>query len=318
MPGTIEFRINLDFTLGTPVQYENLTMHPLLAEDGGAPDYLTLDEALDSGTAHVTEVSEAGSVPELRFDNRGERRVLLLDGEELVGEKQNRVLNLSIMAPARRAIHIPVSCVEAGRWHRKSHGFSSSGRVQYARGRARKVEQVSCALRSTGARTSNQGAVWTDIDEKMERMGVGSRTRAMSDVYETHSRSVEDFVRAFSPRPDQAGALFAIGGRAVGLDLFDYAATLRRTLPKLVRAYALDALDELISNVGRERSSTAEREPAADGDGVARLLHDLRRARVSRFPAVGEGHDLRLASRRLHGAALEVDGRILHLAAFAR
>lgn len=89
MPGTLEFRINLDFALGTPVQFENLTMHPLLAEDGGDPDYLTLDEALDSGTARVTEVSEAGSVPELRFDNGGDRRVLLLDGEELVGEKQN-------------------------------------------------------------------------------------------------------------------------------------------------------------------------------------------------------------------------------------
>jgi hypothetical protein len=41
----------------------------------------------------------------------------LLDGEELIGAKQNRALNLTILAPAKQVIVIPVSCVEAGRWH---------------------------------------------------------------------------------------------------------------------------------------------------------------------------------------------------------
>ncbi len=55
-------------------------------------EYLTLDEALAAKTATVTEVSESGSVPELYFQNEGDLPVLLLDGEELVGAKQNRVL----------------------------------------------------------------------------------------------------------------------------------------------------------------------------------------------------------------------------------
>ncbi len=55
-------------------------------------------------------------MPELRFVNHCERPVLLLDGEELVGAKQNRILNLTVLVPAHQTIVIPVSCVEAGRW----------------------------------------------------------------------------------------------------------------------------------------------------------------------------------------------------------
>ena len=58
-----------------------------------ASTYLTLDEALVSRTARAGEVSDGGSLPELLFRNLGERPVLLVEGEELVGVKQNRAFN---------------------------------------------------------------------------------------------------------------------------------------------------------------------------------------------------------------------------------
>ncbi len=60
--------------------------------------------------ALITEVSASGSVPELRFVNSGEKRVFLLDGEQVVGAKQDRIFNVSIIAPAGKTIVIPVSC----------------------------------------------------------------------------------------------------------------------------------------------------------------------------------------------------------------
>jgi hypothetical protein len=90
--------------LGTPITSANLTMVPLL------------DEALDAGLAEVTAVSEGGAVPELVFRNAADRDILLVDGEELVGAKQNRVLNLTVLVAAEQQVNIPVSCVEAGRW----------------------------------------------------------------------------------------------------------------------------------------------------------------------------------------------------------
>ena len=94
---------------GAPVVHRQMAMFPLLnrKSDAGSRTYLTLDEALESATARVSEVSDGGSVPELLFKNLGDRPVLLVEGEELVGAKQNRTLNISILAPPGRETRIP-------------------------------------------------------------------------------------------------------------------------------------------------------------------------------------------------------------------
>ena len=88
--------------LGVPVTVDNLTMIPLLARQPREPkiDYIVLDEAMAAGEVEITEISDEGSVPDLRVINRGAKPVLILDGEELLGAKQNRVVNLTILVPA--------------------------------------------------------------------------------------------------------------------------------------------------------------------------------------------------------------------------
>src|SRR5262245_61155703 len=153
-----------DIEVGELLTSGRLAMFPLLARHPVEPDYLTLDEALGSGMARVGEIGEAGSVPELLFRNDGDTPVLMLDSEELVGAKQNRVLNLSILAPAHAETKIPVSCVEAHRWRYRSRHFGSSDHAFYASGRAAKMSQVSASLASEGSRRSNQHAIWDDIE----------------------------------------------------------------------------------------------------------------------------------------------------------
>src|SRR5437764_1494409 len=98
-------------TFGRAVTFENLSMVPLMRDEDRIPDYITLDEAIANGRAQVTEVSDAGQVSELKIAVTGSVPVLLLDGEELLGAKQNRVVNLTILAPPARTTVIPVSCV---------------------------------------------------------------------------------------------------------------------------------------------------------------------------------------------------------------
>ena len=64
----------------------------------------------------VTEINESGSVPELRITNNLDERVLLIDGQELIGAKQNRILNTDVLVSAKKSLNLPVSCVEQGRW----------------------------------------------------------------------------------------------------------------------------------------------------------------------------------------------------------
>ncbi|MGB5733268.1 MAG: DUF6569 family protein, partial [Thiohalocapsa sp.] len=186
------------FFAGT-LSFNKLSVTPLVSLQAGEPDYLSLDEALSRGDVGVTETSAAGTVPELLFDNRGAVSVLLLDGEELVGGKQNRMLNLSILAPANTTIRIPVSCVEQGRWSQSQARCSTQGRTIYAEGRARKASHVTESLRTSGTRRSRQDQVWKDIRGKSERMGSRSQTQAMASLYDDYEEQIEAFVQRIQP-----------------------------------------------------------------------------------------------------------------------
>ncbi|HXK62760.1 MAG TPA: hypothetical protein PLP42_22975, partial [Acidobacteriota bacterium] len=72
--------------------FGNLSIIPVLSSAPEGPEYLTLAEALRTGVIEISELDEAGAVPELRVINSGDIPVLILSGEELMGAKQNRVL----------------------------------------------------------------------------------------------------------------------------------------------------------------------------------------------------------------------------------
>ena len=111
-----------DAKLARKQVHQNLTFFPLLAPNGSDPDYLTLEQPLESDLIQVTELSTEGSAPELKLINSGENRVLIMEGEELVDAKQNRIINISFLIAARSETVIPVSCVDraGGATDRKS------------------------------------------------------------------------------------------------------------------------------------------------------------------------------------------------------
>jgi len=293
-------------TVGPAVRHRNLAMFPLHGPATAGPAYLTLTEALKMRVARVREISEGGSVPELLFENDADRPVLLVDGEEVVGAKQNRILNVTILAAAHSKTVIPVSCVEAGRWGYDRPDFGSEERVMYSRGRAAKSADVSMCLEDVGMRRSNQGGVWDDISEKMGRLHSHSRSSAMADMYRQRDADVGAFVEAIHGAAGQTGAIFTVNGAVYGMDLFDAGATLEDFLPRLVRSYALDAIDV---------TEIDETDPAAEV--VGDFLKRLAAAPANRFDAVGEGADLRIQAEGIAGGALEHDGRIVHLSAFS-
>ena len=292
--------------VGTEATFGNMTMFPLLDGRSGSADYLTLDDALARGLVQITEVSVGGSVPDLKLKNDSDEPVLLLDGEELIGAKQNRVLNLTILAPAKRTIVIPVSCVEAGRWSPRSAKFTTSSQAHFARGRANRMAQVSHSLRASGERRSDQHAVWEEIGAKASRLKAESPTSAMLDIYETYTKRVDEYAGAFTAADRQVGAAFAINGEVIGFDLFDSPATFKKLLPKLVRSYALDAIESAQEKSASGRSTVS----------VQELLLSVTKAEAKTFPAVGEGIDVRFTAPNVTAAGLVAKGRVVHLSGF--
>lgn len=290
-----------------PAAALNLGVFPLKTNGSSGLRYLTLAEAVADGLAFVRETSLSGSVPEILLENRADKPVLILDGEELVGAKQNRTVNITILAPAGKTTAIPVSCIEAGRWSSGPMDFDVAARMHYSRGRAMKMKNVSDSLAMFKSRAADQSEVWEQIARKSERMSVRSPTGALSDVFESHSASVDDYVRQLRPEPGQTGAIFAIDGRIEGLELFDSPETFSKMFEKLVRSYALDAL-----------------ETAAGPSGVASIpdakefLKALAEAGRESYPAAGLGQEIRINTEELVAGGLEVNNALVHLAAFRK
>ncbi|MYA63339.1 MAG: hypothetical protein F4139_11645 [Gemmatimonadetes bacterium] len=292
--------------LGEPTTHGGLTVFPLTTGFRSKLRYLLLEEGLRKDLVTIREVSEGGSVPELKVENRAGLPVLIVDGEELVGAKQNRVANLTMLIPAERTTIIPVSCVEAGRWSYRTPHFDVSDRVQNARGRAEKLESVRHSIRERGSRRSDQSRVWDSIEEEAAVLGAPSPTSEMGAMFERHRETLDDYVGAVNAAPEQVGAVFLVGGRRYGLDLFDRPATLAAFLPKLVRSYAIDVL-------GRR---PREREESPDGE-ARDFLNRIVGGTYDDHAAVGLGRDVGVVGEGLVAGALVARRTVVHLTAFA-
>ena len=112
-------------SLGVAQHHHHLTVFPILAETEGNLPYLLMADAMATGVLTIKEVGQ-GQVPLLEAKNRALDPILILDGEQLVGAKQNRMTNRSIILPPESVTKIPVSCMEHGRWHFVGDAFAAA------------------------------------------------------------------------------------------------------------------------------------------------------------------------------------------------
>jgi hypothetical protein len=268
--------------------------------------YRTLDELMAAGALEVTEISEGGSVPTIRVTNKSDLMAFLMAGEQLVGEKQNRVLNVSLMVPPATSLDIPVSCVEARRWHRRSTKFASGGSMAHGKLRKMMAKQTHLGHRAGGAPASDQMAVWNEVSRKLLAMGSASPSEAVDQVYQDYAARLNDLVARLQSPEGCHGVIFAVGGQIEGADLFDQPATLAKLWTKLVRGYAIDAME----------LGESEATPITTED-VSRWLQVAGGAETESYPSPGIGRDVRLEATALSGSALVVDGQAVHLELFA-
>ncbi len=284
----------------------NMAVLPIFGKFENGPEYLTLPQALERRVLRVTEVSQAGSVPELQVANQAEVPVLVLDGEELAGAKQNRVLNTTILLREKSEMVIPVTCTEQGRWSYASAEFRDSGVVASHRLRSSSSASVARSLASTGRHTSDQGAAWQEIADLSMESGVRSSTGAMRDIYEAKTAELNDYVKAFPIAPGQCGILVIVNGQPAGLDLLSLGPAYATLHLKLVKSYALDAILQQKSE-GRKPS----REQAVE------FLKQASSTEEQKYDSVGHGSDYRYKGADMVGSALVWRQTVVHLAFFA-
>ena len=284
--------------LGEPVEHRDIVVCPVFPRRTPRAAYVTLDEALPLGL-RVTEVDEAGAVPELQVENPLEENVLLYDGEELLGAKQNRILNVTVLVAAGSKTRIPVSCVEQGRWSRRSAAFAAARHAAHPALRRRKAEALAAQPLALGAA---QGEVWDEVRKTASLHSVHSPTGAQADTFSAKAGELAKLRDAFRLERGQCGAVFA-AGESLCLDYVSRPGAFARLYPRLLEGYLLDAL-------------VTRGEAQSDGALVA-FVSRVAKARRSQRPSAALGEDLRLRGERVVGSGLELDGELIQLSAYS-
>jgi len=292
--------ITLPAQLDEPTVHRGITVIPLYPRRDPEAAYATLADGLRRGV-RITETGPDGSVPELVVSNPLDERVLLYDGEELIGAKQNRILNLTVLVAPRSETPIPVSCVEAGRWRMRSAAFAAAEHTAGPELRARKAHMLASDPLIRGAA---QTEVWRAIDEQSTRRGVASPTAAHADMFAHHRSALHELREAFPARSGQCGVILVLPDGHTCLDYLSRPDAYAEHHRKLLDGYLMDALDQL------DR-------PAAGIEPVNRMLHRLSLVPLSRRASAGLGTDLRTATKLVSATGLELDGELLQLSAYA-
>ena len=285
------------------IQAANLTVFLLLGTNGHDAPCVLLEEAIKKEAVEVTEVDEGGDVPNLLVVNKGAAAVLVLEGDILIGAKQDRVANITVIVKAHSTLKLPVSCVEQGRWSRRSRTFCVAHSAPPDL-RGRKVRSAQRTRRERGEAHSDQGDVWQSVSEHLDAVGARSETGALAGVYADRGQDIEDQRANLELAPNAVGFIAAAGGELIALEVFDSHAMLQRVWPRLSESYLVEAL---------RRPATKRR--ARKVDARAFLKRVSAALEVTGKP-VGAGVELTVEKDELAGSGVWFEDRLCHLAVF--
>lgn len=300
------------FKLGTPITHKNLCVFPIFNGTDSEPSYMGMKTALSKGFLEIAEVSEGGSVPTLKAINKSNLPIILLDGEEVEGAKQNRVMNTTILLMPNKETLIPVSCTESGRWAygRINKQFQDSSNMMSFGGRSRKSSRVKQSLKEKSMFDAQQSIVWQDIEALHVSSGSSSfsSTRAMKDAYEYRKPDIEGYAKAFPYQAGQKGLIVFKNGQLAGMDFVSRSDSYSDVHDKLIKSHIIDTLhteNVSVNTTGLQMEAI-------------QLLNQLPDMTSEGFDSVGLGMDYRLENTDSESAVLVYQDTIIHWSAYQK
>ena len=240
-----DFFKNQTIRLSKPLSYRGLTLVGISSPNNDGQRYITLSEGLKLNQIQVNEVSESGNVPQLSIQNKSNFPCFVMDGEELIGAKQNRITNSSFLIAPHSSSIIPVSCVEQNRWNYNSRNFSASENIIFNKGRKEKFQDIHQGHNYQ----ADQSRVWSNIQDKMSNLDAMNDTSSMNKIYKSKKSELEDYVSKFQAQENDIGVIYAIGDKIEGIDIFHGSYLFKQYLPKIIKSCVLEIIEQ-----GIERS----------------------------------------------------------------
>lgn len=211
--------------------HKNMAIIPIKTPINYSFDVITLKKGFELGLVEVKEC-ETSTVNTLVVKNNAVTPLLLVDGEEIIGGDQNRIVNATILIAPQSEMKVPVNCTEHGRWGYK-HEFKHSDYIANYRTRSAKVH-------ASIAKANEQSAVWDAIDELEVKRSFSSPTQAMSESYDDAKADLNEFINAFEIIKGQSGIVVIVDGKIKGFEVFLNSDVYRQYHEKILKSYLID------------------------------------------------------------------------------
>lgn len=212
--------------------HKNIAAIPIKTPKSYKFDILTLKKGFELDLVEIKEC-ETSTVNTLVVANHAVTPLLLVDGEEIVGGDQNRIVNTTILIAPESEMKIPVNCTEHGRWGFK-HEFRQSKYIANHRTRRMKAYAIH-------EDRDVQSDVWNSIDDLEDRVEFSSPTQAMSESYENKKKDLNEILKSFEAVDDQNGILIINNGKIEGFEILFNPEIYREYHEKILKSYLIDA-----------------------------------------------------------------------------
>ena len=217
------------------ININNLKIIPIQLEGLRHDDRIVpFDNLFDKGLAKAEEVTAEGIVSKVKIINDSENLLFISDGEAIVGAKQNRIAERSVIIKDQSDAVVPVYCVERGRWgyrDRENARFAKSEFSLSPRTRDKKAEFL-----KNSHNQSTQNMVWQDIDEFSEKVNYSSETSDLGDIL--NSRNNENLYEKVE-KVNSNGFIVLGTGRPF-IEVFSHNDICKKHLNKSIRIWAAD------------------------------------------------------------------------------
>lgn len=240
------------YRISEPLTYKNLTIFLIHGKDESTKgNILTLQEAMERQILLVYETSEVNSLAVENISK--EFDVFIQSGDIVKGGKQDRVLAVSILIPARSGkIYIEAFCVESGRWQKR--GEEDSSKFSSSNDRI-----VSKDLKIAANKEKSQNEVWEKVGEAQKKLSanVGATVNSPKSTSSLQlalengkvAATVDEYIRklssAINGKSDVIGYAFAINGKINSADVYVSNALFKKLWAKMLKASAVEAVAEL-------------------------------------------------------------------------
>lgn len=228
---------------------ENIVLLPIESKLPPNLLYISLIEASKNNEVEIKEINDAGSVTEIFIKNKSKNFILIPQGETLIGAKQNRIVNTSILIEPNCKTKIPVSCIEQGRWRYTKPNFKPANEMIAYKLRKFTSKSLYFKMRDEDSFDSDQRKIWDFIESDFNKDLMDSPTLSYTDYMEEKLNSSEIEISKIELPSGINGFATFFGDKIFSLEYFSNPNFFSDTKDRLLKAILVDAQDYNYVNV---------------------------------------------------------------------